>query len=188
MPARSPNARLDPRQPRQARRDPTLQRPTLHVTCGCNFPEARPVSHGTGVARLFAHVRASHGGTPDAHRPGRPRGGGRFFFWRLSPQRGARSGYGPPCIDSSCHSPPRSTHVAFASDICSEVEGGRYHRHRDVTVACEPSSLVVTFTSSISVMFRSERSRARAARNWFLRSGTSSWATAADSPQRAFCS
>src|SRR5262249_9201577 len=103
-------------------------------------------------------------------------------------QRGARSGYGPPCIDSSCHSPPRSTQVAFASDICSEVEGSRYHRHRDVTLACEPSSLVVTFTSWISVMFRSERSRARAARNWFLRSGTSSWATAADSPQRAFCS
>src|SRR5262249_49435491 len=131
------------RPPRHDCRDRAGCQLTLPVRPACNFLEARAVSHGTGVARLFAHVRASHGGTqgggPAAHGPGGPGGGGRFFFGRLSPQGGARSGYGPPCIASSCHSPPRSTQVAFASDICSEVEGSRYHRHRDVTVACEPS-------------------------------------------------
>src|SRR6185312_17429388 len=123
----------------------------------------------------------------DARRPpSRPAPGRWALFFAV--YRGARSVYGPPCIDSSSHSPPCATQVPFDSDTCSEVEGSRYHRQRDVTVACEPSSLVTTFSSSMSVMFRSECSRARAARNWLRRSGTSSWATAAASPQRAFSS
>ena len=51
-------------------------------------PRTTPTSPWHPCCSSCASVRASHGGTPDAHRPGRPRGGGRFF---LGGQRGARS-------------------------------------------------------------------------------------------------
>jgi len=107
---RVPNTPAWPR-PRHDCRGLRLPRQRPRVNPPPNPMEAHDLPHGTRVARPCRHVRASHWGTPDAHRPGRPRGGGRFF-WGVSGARGpdtARPASTPAATRRSGRPTPKST-------------------------------------------------------------------------------